>query len=161
MINYFPSKTIPMSENPEYFIFQVRDAVLNNPDNLNLADNPICLYDSLYNTVLEDLPNPILWYLIISEKNDSSIRYNLSFCFGKVTASLLYDFVENTKDYRRTDGDNKHIPVVVAEDISSVLPEIIKLNKKEGLIALSMELISIQDLRSLRFTRFPSRYTAW
>jgi hypothetical protein len=113
-----------MNERPLNFIFEIRDAVLKYLDSLNLADDPVYLYDSLHDTKLEELPTPMLWYLVIIEKNNPSVRYNLSFCFGKITIPLLNDFVENTQDYRRTDGDNKHIPVVVAEDISPVLPEI-------------------------------------
>ena len=161
MLSIHPSKNIPMNERPSAFIFELRDAVMKNLNSLNITDDPIYLYDSLLDSKLEELPTPMVWYLVVCEKNDSSIRYDLSFCFGKITLPLLKDFVENTKDYRRADGDNKHIPVVVAEDISPVLPEIIKLNKKEGLIALSMELVSVRDITTLRFKRFPSRYTAW
>ena len=157
MIPYSISKTIPKSERPENFIFQVRDAVLKNPSILNIANEPIYYYDSLRDSNFEELPTSNLWYLVITEKYDYTIRYDLSFCFGKITLPLLNDFVENTKDYRKADGLNKHIPVVVAEDISPVLPEIIKLNKKEGLIALSMELVSQQEFTTLRFTRFPSK----
>ena len=161
MLNFHPSKNIPMNEQPLNFIFKVRDAVLSNPEILNITDEPKYFYDSLDNSQIKDIQPPILWYLVIVEKNNPSVRYDLSFCFGKITLPLLNDFVENTKDYRRTDELNQHTPVVVAEDISPVLPEIIKLNKKEGLIALSMELVSVKDLTILRFTRFPSRYTAW
>lgn len=157
MLNFHPTRNIPMNERSLTCIFQVRDAVLKNLGSLNLADDPVYLYDSLHDTKLEELPKPIIWYLVIIEKNNPSVKYDLSFCFGKITIPLLNDFVENTQDYRRTDELNQHTPVVFAQDISPILPEIIKLNKKEGLIALSMELVYVQDLTTLRYIRFLSK----